>query len=365
MFRIVALLLTLAPTLLLAQTETAAPADTTIYDFADEAPRFPSRCEGLDTTAAVKAQCSQMMLLAYVNQKALYPAKAREENISGTAVIGFVVEKDGIVSRAKVLRDPGGQLGIAALRAVIGMAREVRFRPAYKDGAAVRFNYVLPVRFKLKEPEPYVIVDRDTVYTELTKPLTFDGPDGKLGTYFDERLEYPPSGVDSCRTGQLDLQLLVTPAGRVKVQDVIDYNDLGTDFTFAAMSVATSSFGRWSPAEYEGRPVTAAYNISVTFAPEAESCATVLEGYNEAIDLMNEGQALAQDSTTLAAGLAKMDRAVAYFPRDGRFRIVRGQTRMDNNMLEGACEDLSLAKSIALIDWYDGILPLICRPVEE
>ena len=362
-------LLALLPVCLFGQEAGAravaeATQDTTIYDIAEETPRFPSRCETLDTTAAVKAECSQLALLAYVNQKTLYPAEAREQNISGMAVIGFVVEKNGVVSRARVMRDPGGNLGVAALRAVIGMAREVRFRPAVRGGEFVRFNYVLPIRFKLEEPLPYVVAGRDTIYTTLTEPLRFARHDGKLGDYFDEHLRYPAAGEDSCRTGQLDLQLLVQADGRVRVQDIIDYNDLGTDFTFEAISVATGTLGMWEPAEYDGRPVTAAYDIQVTFAPESAACRATLDRYNEAVDLINEGQTLAQDSTTLEAGLAKMDAAVALFPRDGRFRIARGQARMDNNRLEGACQDLRLARDIALIDWYDSVLPLICRGVE-
>ncbi len=368
------LLLTLLcclPLCLLAQvdtTETTAPSadiDTTIYDIADEAPRFPTPCETLDTTAAAKSECAQIGLLDYINRRVLYPAEAREKEISGMAVIGFVVEANGIISKARILRDPGGNLGLAALRSVIGMANQVRWRPAIKDGKPVRFNFVLPIRFRLEEPKPYVLSGQDTIYTELTKALSFTGNDGQLGSYLTEQVKYPAIGEDSCQTGQLDLQLLVHPDGRVDVQDIIDYNDLGTDFTFEAINVATQSYGKWSPAEYNGRPVTAAYNVSFSFAPESEACAQTVTAYNEAITLINEGQQLVQDSTTLEAGLEKMDRAVAYFPNDGRFRIVRGQTRMDNNLLLGACEDLTMAKQISLIDWYDSVLPLICREVEE
>lgn len=339
--------------------------DTTIYEIADEAPRFPTPCERYDTTAAAKAECSQFALLNYINQRALYPAEAREQNISGMVVIAMIIEANGYVSKAEILRDPGGNLGLAALRAVVGMAQEIRFRPAVRNKEFVRFKYILPIRFKLEEPKPYVVTERDTVYTELTKPLVFTGNDGKLGEYLNAKVKYPASGEDSCRTGQLDVQLLVHPDGQVDVQDVIDYNDLGTDFTFEAMNVAIGSYGKWSPAEYNGKPVTAAYDVSFTFAPESAACKTTIDTYNKAIDLMTSGQQLAQDSVTLTAGLEKMDQAIEMFPRDGRFRIIRGQVRMDNNLLNGACEDLTLAKEIALIDWYDSVLPLICRKFEE
>ncbi|MFT5999317.1 MAG: TonB family protein [Neolewinella sp.] len=339
--------------------------DTTIYDIADEAPRFPTQCERLDTTAAVKSECSQVALLGYINGRSLYPSEAREQNISGMVVIGFVVEANGYISKAKILRDPGGNLGLTVLRAVIGMANEVRFRPAVRDGKFVRFNFILPVKFRLEEPKPYVMVGRDTVYTDLTKPLKFIGNEGDLGGYFNSKIKYPASGEDSCSTGQLDVQLIVHPNGQVDVQDIIDYNDLGTDFTFEAVDVSTGSYGLWSPAEYEGRPVSSAYDVSFTFAPESAGCKIVLDKYNNAIALITEGQQLSQDSTSLENGLAKMAQAIDMFPRDGRFRIIRGQLRMDNNRLAGACEDLSLAKEISLVDWYDSVLPLLCRKVEK
>jgi len=362
---------TLVPVLLFSQSETTTPdsipvtaLDTTIYLFADEAPRFPTQCERYDTTASAKTECSDVAVLAYVNKRVGYPMEARQQNVSGTAVIGFVIEANGIISSAKIMRDPGAGLGLAALRAVAEMAGEVRWRPAFKGGQPVRFQYTLPIRFRLEEPKPYVLVGRDSIYTEFSKPLSFTGQDGSFGAYIDKNIKYPTSGEDSCRIGQLNIQLLIKPSGAVEVQDIIDFNDLGTDFTFEAISVATKSYGQWSPAAYEGRPVTAAYDVVVNFAPESAACASTVEDYNRAIDLINEGQVMVRDTNQLAQGLAKMDLAVAKFPKDGNFRIVRGQARMDNNMLGGACEDLRIAKEIALIDWYDGVLPLLCRGEE-
>ena len=339
-----------------------AARDTTIYKFADERPRFPTQCERYDTTASAKSECSDIAVLRYVNERAGYPLEARQQNITGMAVIGFLVEANGYISQAEILKDPGGGLGLSALRAVAEMAREVRWRPAVVDSQFVRFFYTLPVRFKLEEPKPYVVTaEGDSVYVQTTTPVQFNGTDGKFGTYFDENITYPASGNDSCRLGQLDLQLLVRANGEVEVQDIIDYNDLGTDFTFNAIKTAVASTGQWTPAQFEGRPVTTAYDIKVNFAPDDPACATVLDRYNTAVTLMNEGQTMLADSATLEQGLAKMDLAVTQFPRDGYFRIVRGQARMDANKLTGACEDLRFAKEIALIDWFDAVLPLLCR----
>ena len=346
-------------------TAPAAVGDTTIYSFAEEAPRFPSPCERYDTTAVAKAECAQRFLLDYIYQRAIYPVTAREEGISGTAVVAFVVERNGFINRPEVLRDPGGGLGQSALNAVIGMQREILFRPAFRDSTAVRFRVVLPVRFRLEDPKPYVIIGRDTVYTDLTKAAVFTGNGGDLVGYFDEKITYPDSYRDSCSTGQLDMQLIIEPSGLIQVNDIIDYNDLGVDFTSRAIDAATGSFGQWIAAEYEGRKVASAFDVTFNFTPTDSGCQYVVDKYTQALTAMQEAQLLVSDSTTLAQGLTKMDEAVELFPRDGRFRILRGQTRLDNNQLPGACEDLRLAREIALIDWYDGVLPLICREPEE
>ncbi|MGB3801556.1 MAG: energy transducer TonB [Lewinella sp.] len=347
-----------------AQDSTATlPMDTTIYSFADEAPRFPSPCEQYDTTAAAKSQCAQQFLLDYVYKRALYPAEAREQNISGTAVVAFIVEPNGMINRPEVLRDPGGGIGMSALRSVIGMGREVLWRPAIKDSMPVRFRFVLPIRFRLEEPKPYVVIGRDTVYTDLTQSASFTGNEGNLADYLDQSINYPDIPQDSCATGQIDMQLFIHPSGLVTVNDIIDYNSLGVEFTSEAIDAATGTYGQWMPAEFEGRKVTSAQDVTLNFLPTDDGCAYVVDNYTQALQMMQEAQAMLTDSTTVPAALTRMDDAVALFPRDGRFRIIRGQTRMDNNLLPGACEDLTLARSIALIDWYDSVLPLLCRSI--
>ncbi|WP_157976124.1 energy transducer TonB [Lewinella sp. IMCC34191] len=342
-------------------TQTVA-IDTTIYSFADEAPRFPSPCEQYDTTAAAKSQCAQQFLLDYVYKRALYPAEAREQNISGTAVVAFIVEPNGMINRPEILRDPGGGIGISALRSVIGMSREVLWRPAIKDSVPVRFRFVLPIRFRLEEPKPYVVIGRDTVYTDLTQSASFVSNDGDLAGYLDGVIDYPDIPQDSCATGQMDMQLFIHPTGLVTVNDIIDYNNLGVDFTSEAIDAATGTFNQWIPAEFEGKKVTSAQDVTLNFIPTDEGCAYVVDDYSQALRLMQDAQAMLTDSTAFPEALIKMDEAVDLFPRDGRFRIIRGQARLDKNMLAEACEDLTLARSIALIDWYDSLLPLICRP---
>lgn len=361
-FYTVFLLLSILVGGLKAQTadSSAVAIDTTIYRVADEMPRFPTPCEGMDTTIVFKNSCSEQGLLRYITSRSVYPKVAREQGIAGTPVVTFVVEPNGLISSPKIVRDPGGNLGLAALQAVLRMQQEVRWRPAIIDGKAVRFQFTLPVRFRLEDPKPYVLVGRDTVYTKLDKKLDYVGGTAALQSHFKEALTYPESWQDSCLVGQMDVRILVQPDNIVRILDVTDYNNLGFDFWYEAIHTSTSTYGNWVPAEFEGRQVPAAFDVSMTFLPESAVCKTTLENYERAAGLINEGSQLAGEKDYDAA-LEKMTAAVELFPFDGQFRIVRGQTYMDANQLGEACTDLYIARRIALVNWFDSVLPLLCR----
>ncbi|MEM1359735.1 MAG: energy transducer TonB [Bacteroidota bacterium] len=349
-------------TLLTGQADSIpANYDTTIYKVADELPRFPTPCEQLDTTIVFKNRCSEQALLRYITSRSIYPQEARENGISGTPVITFIVEPNGLINAPRILRDPGGNLGLAALQAVLNMQQQVRWRPAIIDGKPVRFQFNLPVRFKLEDPKPYVIVDRDTVYTQFDKKLDYQGGSEALQQHFKDNLKYPEAWQDSCLVGQMEVRVLVQPDNIVRILDITDYNNLGFDFWYEAIHTSTNTYGQWIPAEFEGRKVAAAFDLSMSFLPEAAGCKTVLENYEKAAAAINEGSALATEKNYNEA-IEKMSEAVALFPLDGQFRIIRGQTLMDANRLGEACQDLALARRIALVNWFDSVLPLLCKP---
>lgn len=334
--------------------------DTTIYKVAEEMPRFPA-CEKLDTTLAVKIQCAQQQLLAFVNANIIYPLEARQNGNEGTVVVSFVVEKDGALSNMRVLKDIGGGCGLEVLR-VINLLNEAKIRwvPGKIGGQPVRTNFNLPVKFRLAEAPPYDLVDGDTVYTKFDEPLSFNGGDEALVKYLNEKMSYPAKGNDSCRIGNIDVQLLVFPGGNVKVLNMTDFGNLGFDFWDIAVSTATSTYGKWKPAVYQGRPVPSAYEVSLYFEPTAPACKTTIDNYKKATALANEGSTLF-DEGKQEEGIAKMGEAVKMFPGNATFLYMRGQAYLDMNRLKEACADLTRAQNIALNDWYSSILPIICR----
>ena len=99
---------------------------------------------------AVVKQMPMLMegsLPRYIYQHTTYPAKAKEQKLEGTVVIGFVVEPSGQVSTVKVMKPVHALLDEEALKIVGALPR---FTPGYHEGKPVRVQMYVPVRFSLK-----------------------------------------------------------------------------------------------------------------------------------------------------------------------------------------------------------------------
>ncbi|MCB0642647.1 MAG: energy transducer TonB [Phaeodactylibacter sp.] len=334
--------------------------DTIIYKVAHEMPRFPG-CERLDTTLAAKYECSQASLLSFIYQNVQYPLAARQEGIEGTVVLTFVVEKDGTISGLHPIKDIGGGCAEEAMRVVGAMNKiGIRWVPGRQDGEVRRVQFNLPVRFKLEDPLPYVMIEGDTVYVDYEEPLAFRNGQEGLAQHLADNLVYPDFAKDSCWVGDMDVSILVQPSGLVKVLDVKDYNNLGFDFQFEAIKAATSTFGMWQPAVYEGRQVPAAYDVNLTFYPNQNACATRIADYDRAIDMADAGLDLFNEGEK-EKGIDQMSKAIELFPENANFRYMRGQAFLTENRLEEACADFLVVRAVLNTSYVDDILPLICK----
>ncbi len=106
-------------------------AEEEIFVFVEETPSFPG---GEDA------------LYKFLGDNLQYPDLARENNITGKVVIRFVVEKDGSITKASIVREIGGGCGKEALRVVNSMPK---WKPGKQSGKAVRTEFTLPVDFQL------------------------------------------------------------------------------------------------------------------------------------------------------------------------------------------------------------------------
>ncbi|MEY3322090.1 MAG: outer membrane protein TonB, partial [Bacteroidota bacterium] len=115
----------------------------------EDMPLFP----GCDTekTKEDKKKCSDRKVFEFVFKNLKYPVIARENGIEGTAVIQFVVDKDGAVKDVSVLKDIGGGCGEEASRVVNTMNESgIKWTPGRQRGRPVKVQFRLPVRFKLQ-----------------------------------------------------------------------------------------------------------------------------------------------------------------------------------------------------------------------
>ncbi|WP_420454977.1 TonB family protein [Rubrivirga sp.] len=83
--------------------------------------------------------------LAGLQERVVYPPLAREAGIEGQVVVQFVVNEQGRVEDATVLRTPDEILSEAALAAVRGLT----FRPGRDGGQPVKVRFAVPITFRL------------------------------------------------------------------------------------------------------------------------------------------------------------------------------------------------------------------------
>ena len=131
-------------------TPPITPVDESpLWVVAEDMPRFPG-CENRNSKKE-KEKCAQEQLLAFIYAHIQYPTVAIKNGIEGTAVVTFVIETDGTVRGARVVREIGARCGEEALR-VVELMNDlgIRWIPGKQNGKPVRVQYNLPVKFKLQ-----------------------------------------------------------------------------------------------------------------------------------------------------------------------------------------------------------------------
>jgi TonB family protein len=106
-------------------------------------PNFP--CD--PKFADLGKDCNERSLLTYLANNVKYPQSARDRNITGMAIMQFVVDKEGNVVHVEVLQGICDDIKAECKRVVNGMPK---WTPGMADGKPVKVRYTLPIRFKLE-----------------------------------------------------------------------------------------------------------------------------------------------------------------------------------------------------------------------
>ena len=89
----------------------------------------------------------EQAMMKFVAENVQYPEEAKEKEISGRVMVGFIVEKDGSISDVKVAKGIGGGCDEEAVRVVKAMPK---WKPGKEKGKPVRVSYMMPFTFKLQ-----------------------------------------------------------------------------------------------------------------------------------------------------------------------------------------------------------------------
>ena len=102
------------------------------YDVVEKMPQFPG---------------GTGKLFEFLSKNVKYPAEAENNDVQGRVIVTFVVEKDGEISNAKVVKSIHPALDAEALRVINSMPN---WTPGMQNGEAVRVKYTVPVTFRLQ-----------------------------------------------------------------------------------------------------------------------------------------------------------------------------------------------------------------------
>ena len=85
-------------------------------------------------------------MMKFLSENVKYPQAASKAGIQGRVIITFIVEKDGSISSAKVVKSVTEELDAEALRVVNAMPK---WTPGKQKGQPVRVKYTIPISFRL------------------------------------------------------------------------------------------------------------------------------------------------------------------------------------------------------------------------
>ncbi len=113
--------------------EEEEPEEQTIFEVVEQMPEFPDG--------------GMAGLMQFLSKNIKYPTIAQENGTQGRVTVQFVVNKDGSIVDAKVLRGVDPYLDKEALRVIGTMPK---WKPGMQRGKPVRVKYTVPVMFRLQ-----------------------------------------------------------------------------------------------------------------------------------------------------------------------------------------------------------------------
>ena len=237
----------------ISEKQESRAAEGEVFQVVEEMPEFPG---GM-------AEC-----MKWLNQNIKYPADAKEKGVQGRVIVQFVVEKDGTIVNAKVVRGVDPDLDAEALRVV---NQSPKWKPGKQKGEAVRVKYTLPIMFRLgndssdskaAEAPREAKVDENGVHQVCEEMPEFPGGMQECMKWLGKNINYPAEAKEKGTRGRVIIQFVVEKDGSITEAKVARGVDPLLDAE--ALRVINSS-PKWKPGKQGGQPVRVKYTIPVAF----------------------------------------------------------------------------------------------------
>ena len=252
-----------------AQAQSTAP-DATVYAVVEEMPRFKSADPGTHA------------MMEYLGSTTRYPAEALIAQATGRVYVSFVVNAEGTVEQAKIVKGRHRALDQEALRVVSAMPRwEV---PGRQQGRPVSVAITVPISFNMRDATP--TESREIMATQrqaaVQKRLSeaqdqlapANAPEADAGpvfiadplgvtNYLSRQVQYPLDALRARRQGTVLVSFSVTAEGQVA--DARVTHGLFPSLDAEALRVVVG-MPKWQPGTHEGKPaVTPLNDVPVAF----------------------------------------------------------------------------------------------------
>lgn len=235
----------------LTTSSSASSEEGEIFQVVEEQPMFPGGME-------------EMMKFLQENIK--YPKEAQEQGKQGRVIVQFVVNKDGSISDAKVMKPVDPLLDAEALRVVSEMPN---WTPGKQRGKEVRVRFTLPVTFRLdnnapkqaaevKQPE----VTGDEIFQVVEEQPMFPGGMEELMKYLQKEIKYPKEALEKKTQGRVIVQFVVEKDGSITEAKVMKPVDPLLD---AEALRVVNAMPNWKPGKQRGEAVNVRFTLPVTF----------------------------------------------------------------------------------------------------
>ena len=227
------------------------PKEDQIFQICEVPPQFPGGVV-------------EWMKFLSANMK--YPAEAKEKKQEGRVIVQFIVEKDGSITNAKVVRGVSPLLDQEALR-VVGIMP--KWNPATQRGQAVRVQYTLPVMFslngKIDEMQQHQVnmkPNEKGIYNIVEEPASFPGGMANCLKFLSENVKYPEDCKKEGIQGRVIAQFIIDKDGSVK--DVKIVRGVHPSLDKEAIRVI-EAMQKWTPGKVKGEPVKCQYTLPIAF----------------------------------------------------------------------------------------------------